>query len=148
MAAEVRPTQVVRSIELKPKPVASVPVATRSVEPTASSAAEWTLKTGRSVSAAETIQCRVPQGWPVIVVRATDEDAVWYVQVTAIPTEGKNFDCPTIFGNATTPVGTKFQTALIVTHDANDAEQFAPGSLLKELPTTREVVSMVDVVRE
>ncbi|MBC8116615.1 MAG: hypothetical protein H7062_19655 [Candidatus Saccharimonas sp.] len=147
VSADVSPTQVVRNIEMQPNAVAST-LAARSVEPTGSAAAEWKLKAGKGVTAAETIQCSVPKGWPVIAVRAMDEDAVWYVQVTAVPTEGRNFDCPTIYGNATTPVGTKFQTALIVARDAEDAEQFAPGAMLKELPTNREVVSIVDVVRE
>ncbi len=148
VAAEVSPMQVVRNVEMQPNAVALTPTATRSVEPTGSAAAKWKLKAGNGVSTAETIQCHVPKGWPVLIVRTMEEDAVWYVQVTAVPTAGQNFDCPTIFGNATTPAGTKFQTALIVVRDAKDAEQFVPGAMLKELPTNRDVVSIVDVVRE
>ena len=147
-AADVSPAPVVSNVELPPNLVTSAPTAARSVEPTGSAAAEWKLTAGKSVSATEVIQCHVRRGWPVIVVRAVDEDAVWYVQATAVPTEGTNFDCPTIFGNATTPAGTKFQAALIVARDAEDAGRFVPGAMLKELPSDREVVSVVDVVRE
>ena len=152
VAADVSPTPVVRNVELHPISATSTPVAAptaaRSIEPTVSAASEWKLPAGKGVSAAETIQCHVAKGWPVIVVRAMDDDVVWYVQATAVPTEGKNFNCPTIFGNAATPVGTKFQTALIVARDAKDAGRFVPGAMLTELPANCEVVSMVDVVRE
>lgn len=148
VAADVSPTPAVRNVELLPNSATSAPTVARSVEPTGSATAEWKLTAGKGVSATEAIQCHVRKGWPVIVVRAMDEDAVWYVQATAVPTEGTHFDCPTIFGNATTPVGTKFQAALIVARDAEDAGQFVPGAMLKELPAHREVVSVVDVVRE
>ena len=100
------------------------------------------------MNATSTIVCESASGRPVILVRAMEEEAVWYVQAPAERVEGKKFHCPVNIGNAGTPAGSPFQVALVVAHNAADERLFVPGAVLSELPAGREVMGLVDVVRE
>ncbi len=110
--------------------------------------ATWKLAAGQALSASNTIVCESPTGRPVVLVRALGEESVWYVQPPAEAVEGTTFHCPVIVGNASTPSGTPFQVALIVALNANDEARFATGAVLNELPAGRDVMGLVNVVRE
>lgn len=108
----------------------------------------WKLAAGQALSASDTIVCESPTGRPVVLVRALGEESVWYVQPPAESVEGTTFHCPVIIGNTGTPEGTPFQVALIVARNADDEQLFATGAVLNELPAGRDVMGLVNVVRE
>ena len=110
--------------------------------------ATWKLTAGQALSASDTIVCESPTGRPVVLVRALGEESVWYVQPPAESVEGTTFHCPVIIGNTTTPAGTPFQVALLVARNADDERAFATGAVLNELPAGRDVMGLVNVVRE
>jgi hypothetical protein len=106
------------------------------------------MVSGSRVAAVESFRCEVPSGSPVIVVRATDEEGVWYVQDASERSEGSSFVCKAVFGNDATPAGTQFQIAAIVVTNSVDARRFVPGAVLNELPADLPVTTTVDVVRQ
>ena len=110
--------------------------------------ATWKLTAGQALSASDTIVCESPTGRPVVLLRALGEESVWYVQPPAELVEGTTFHCPVIIGNTTTPAGTPFQVALLVARNADDERAFATGAVLNELPAGRDVMGLVNVVRE
>ena len=110
--------------------------------------ATWKLNAGQALSASDMIVCESPTGRPVVLVRALGEESVWYVQPPAESVEGTIFHCPVIIGNTGTPVGTPFQVALLVTRNADDEKLFTTGAVLNELPAGRDVMGLVNVVRE
>ena len=103
---------------------------------------------GSRVAAVESFRCDVPNGSPVIVVQAMDEEGVWYVQDASERVEGSSFVCKAVFGNDATPAGTEFQIAAIVVTNSVDAQRFVPGAVLTELPTDLPVTTAVGVVRQ
>ena len=81
--------------------------------------ATWKLTAGQALNASDTIVC-----------------------------ESSTLRCPVIIGNTGTPAGTPFQVALIVARNADDEKLFATGAVLNELPAGRDVMGLVNVVRE
>ncbi len=99
------------------------------------------------VASLESFRLDVPKGFPIVVVRAMDEESVWYVQDGCERAEGSLFTCTAVFGNASTTPGTKFEMAAIVAATAEQAQQFVPGTILKELPSDMTITPVIKVVR-
>ena len=110
--------------------------------------ATWKLTAGQALNASDTIVCESSTGRPVVLVQTLGEESVWYVQSPAESVEGTTLRCPVIIGNTGTPAGTPFQVALIVARNADDEKLFATGAVLNELPAGRDVMGLVNVVRE
>ena len=100
-----------------------------------------------AVNSVEAFRLHVSKGWPVVVVRTIDEESVWYVQDGCEQVDATLFTCSAIFGNASTPAGTKFELAGIVTTSAEEARQFTPGTILRELPGKMLITPVVTLVR-
>ncbi|MCX7409475.1 MAG: hypothetical protein NTZ32_15475 [Planctomycetales bacterium] len=110
--------------------------------------ATWKLTAGQALNASDTIVCESSTGRPVVLVQTLGEESVWYVQSPAESVEGTTLRCPVIIGNTGTPAGTPFQVALIVARNADDEKHFATGAVLNQLPAGRDVMGLVNVVRE
>ena len=154
VGAPVPTVQSVTKIEWK-RPATTAPettlTPTSSVSPEthpAEGLATWKLTAGQALSASDTIVCESPTGRPVVLVRVLGEESVWYVQPPAESIEGTTFHCPVIIGNTGTPAGTPFQVAFFVARNADDEQLFATGAVLNELPAGRDVMGLVNVVRE
>ena len=142
------------------RPVAQSPAATAletTLTPTSSvtpgihpveGLATWKLTAGQALNASDTIVCESSTGRPVVLVQTLGEESVCYVQSPAESVEGTTLRCPVIIGNTGTPAGTPFQVALIVARNADDEKLFATGAVLNELPAGRDVMGLVNVVRE
>ena len=100
------------------------------------------------VSGVESFRLDVPKGFPIVVVRAMDEESVWYVQDECERAEGSLFTCSAIFGNASTTPGMKFEMLALVAATAKEAQQFAPGTILRELPAGMLTSPAIKVSRQ
>ena len=100
------------------------------------------------VSGVEAFRLDVPKGFPIVVVRAMDEDSVWYVQDECERAEGSLFTCSAVFGNASTTPGMKFEMVALVAATAKEAEQFKPGTILRELPAGMMASPTIKVCRQ
>lgn len=100
------------------------------------------------VSGVESFRLDVPKGFPIVVVRAMDEESVWYVQDECERAEGSLFTCSAIFGNASTTPGMKFEMLALVAATAKEAKQFEPGTILRELPAGMLASPTIKVSRQ
>ena len=100
-----------------------------------------------SVGSVESFRLDVPKGFPIVVVRAMDEESVWYVQDGCERAEGSLFTCSAIFGNASTAPGMNFEVAALVAATAEEAQRFTPGTTLNELPGNLMITPVIKVVR-
>ena len=101
-----------------------------------------------SVTSREAFNLDVPNGWPVVVVRAVEEENVWYIQEECQRSSGSIFSCSAVIGNANTPVGTRFELAAIVANNVEESKQFVPGATLRELPKELPATTVVSVFRQ
>jgi hypothetical protein len=111
-------------------------------------AANWKLESGQPLPATSEIICEATGGQPVVLVRAMDDESVWYVQASTELVSGTTYRCPVVIGNASTPPGTPFQIALIVVRNVSEDRLFKTGAVLTTLPADRDVMGLVNVVRE
>ncbi len=100
-----------------------------------------------SVSGVESFRLDVPKGFPIVVVRAMDEESVWYVQDECERAEGSLFTCAAVFGNASTTPGMKFEMVALLAATADEAQRFEPGTILRELPAGMLTTPTIKVVR-
>ena len=100
-----------------------------------------------SVASQESFRLDVPKGFPIVVVRAMDEESVWYVQDGCERAEGSLFTCSAVFGNASTTPGMQFEMAAMVAATAEEAQRFEPGTILRELPAGMVTSPAIKVVR-
>ena len=128
------------------KPAAPTPAPVRVRRP-ASEALKLPMNPDSLVSKLESFRLDIPCGWPIVLVRALDEESVWYVQDECELADGSLFVCTAVFGNATTSSGTQFEVTAIIAKDAEQARQFAPGTILRELPADMTSAPVTHVVR-
>ena len=100
-----------------------------------------------TVASQESFRLDVPKGFPIVVVRAMDEESVWYVQDGCERAEGSLFTCSAIFGNASTTSGMQFEMVALVAATAEEAQRFEPGTVLRELPAGMLTTPAIKVVR-
>jgi hypothetical protein len=74
------------------------------------------------------------EGWPVIFVKAEIPGQLWWCQAPVAKVDAGRFSTKVVFGDESTPSGTKFRIAGIVARTREDALKFALGSKEQSLP--------------
>jgi len=105
-------------------------------------------KEGAAVNRVEEMKGRlISGGWPVVLVQPAREP--WYVQPrVGEPGPDGQFSAQVHFGNEQTPSGTEFRLVIIVARTKEQAEGFAPGAVLGELPGDLPRSEFVTVTRK
>jgi|GEM_PF-3265881 hypothetical protein len=78
----------------------------------------------------------ISPGAPVVLVRADIVDARWWVQEHAVVEPDGRFRVSARFGNNKTKPGTRFDVVVLVVPSSVELEQWKPGDVLENLPST------------
>ena len=73
-------------------------------------------------------------GWPVIFIQADIPGQPWWCQAPVVKIEGGRFSTKVVFGDESTPPGTRFRIAGIITRAREEALKFDIGSKQPALP--------------
>jgi eukaryotic-like serine/threonine-protein kinase len=73
-------------------------------------------------------------GWPVIFIQADIPGQPWWCQAPVVKIEGGRFSTKVVFGDESTPPGTRFRIAGIITLAREEALKFDIGSKQPALP--------------
>jgi hypothetical protein len=84
------------------------------------------------------------EGWPVIFVQALISGQPWWCQAPIANIDGRRFTTEVVFGDESTPSGTKYRIAGVVARTREEALKFQIGykaqALPEGLPRSAEVV--------
>jgi eukaryotic-like serine/threonine-protein kinase len=92
-------------------------------------------KPGATVGMREDLTGRIESGgWPVIFIQADIPGQPWWCQAPVAKIDGGRFSTQVVFGDESTPPGTRFRVAGIITRAREEALKFDIGSKQPALP--------------
>jgi serine/threonine protein kinase len=92
-------------------------------------------KPGATVGMREDLTGRIESGgWPVIFIQADIPGQPWWCQAPVAKIDGGKFSTQVVFGDESTPPGTRFRVAGIITRAREEALKFDIGSKQPALP--------------
>lgn len=85
---------------------------------------------------------------PVLLVRSTEPNSLWWVQSPIKPDEGGRFTTVIRFGNDRTADGSEFEVLALTPSSSEAAKKFEPGTSFRELPDqVKEPATVVVVLK-
>ncbi len=105
-------------------------------------------RNGAFVGRVETVSGRISdEGHPIVLVRSTEPNGLWWVQQPCEPTGDGRFATSARFGNETTPAGSAFRILVLLAPKGRVAD-FQAGVALSELPRDIPCSREVQVLRQ